>query len=275
MVGVQRSVMRAAGASWDAPDTVGAPGQPGEGKYQAHPVSYLETRRKMGEVHEERYVCTSVEMEDALLWVELAGCWKIRHRNVARSIRATKEKIMQKSSGKRSKNSSAAKEPMDLQGVQQGRGEADKTRNGIADFISMTWDTLPWEGLWRELDEYRESKEQRIREENEAPDYGTVTMVRNGTRRLLLLYEEGEDECCMFVKRWEQAALPRRCDVNADLVIRTACHGEVKLECVIDRTRDQDVIVTEDEFNRTFVRVLDRKDFDNRDELGEDEPEGL
>ncbi len=32
----------------------------------------------------------------------------------------------------------------------------------------------------------------------------------------------------------------------------------IRLECVIDRLRNQDVIVTADKFDRTSVRVIDR-----------------
>ncbi|CAL8469616.1 g9157 [Coccomyxa elongata] len=64
--------------------------------------------------------------------------------------------------------------------------------SAFADFVSMTRDTLPWEELLRQLDEDREIEEQRVRKERDAPDYGTVTMVRNGTRRVLEVYAEGE-----------------------------------------------------------------------------------
>jgi hypothetical protein len=133
--------------------------------------------------------------------------------------------------------------------------------SAFADFVSMTRDTLPWEELLRQLDEDREIEEQRVRKERDAPDYGTVTMVRNGTRRVLEVYAEGESEPCLFVCIREQAALPRRCNVNAKLLIKSERLGQaVTLECVIDRLRNQDVNVTADVFDRMFVRVLDREE---------------
>jgi hypothetical protein len=146
----------------------------------------------------------------------------------------------------------------ELMCLQKGATGSGETPNAMADYAYMTADTMPWEELRRQIEENHVIEEQRAREEREAPDYGTVTMVRNGTRCVLEVYERGGSEPCLFVWECQQAALPRRCDVNAKLVIKSERLGQtISLECVIDRLRNQDVIVTVDDFDRLFVRILD------------------
>lgn len=132
----------------------------------------------------------------------------------------------------------------------------------VRDYYYMTRDTIPWDDIFRPTDEDREIEEQKAREERDAPEYGTVTMVRNKTRCALEVYAGGESEYCLLVWRGEQAALPRRCDVNAELVIKSEWLGQaIELECVIDRLRNQNVNVTADDFGGTYVRVVDREDY--------------
>ena len=147
----------------------------------------------------------------------------------------------------------------ELMCLQKGATGSGETPNAMADYAYMTADSMPWEELRRQLEEDRVIEERKAREEREAPDYGTVTMVRNETRCVLEVYEGGASEPCLFVWEHQQAALPRRCDVNTKLVIQNERLGQaITLECVIDRMRTQDVVVTVDGLDRLLVQVLDR-----------------
>ena len=79
---------------------------------------------------------------------------------------------------------------------------------------------------------------------------------------MLNVYEQGKRELYVKVRRWSEVALPRRVHVDATLVIEAEdlLGRLIVLECVLDRFRNQDVIVTADDYVGWLVRVLDRTD---------------
>lgn len=136
--------------------------------------------------------------------------------------------------------------------------------DAFEDAVFITGGFLDWRQFyeWRDTHLQNSPFKKREREDAEAPNYGTVTMVRNGTRRMLNVYEQGKRELYVKVRRWSEVALPRRVHVDATLVIEAEdlLGRPIVLECVIDRFRNQDVIVTADDYVGWLVRVLDRTD---------------
>lgn len=164
-------------------------------------------------------------------------------------------------------SSSVRGEPVtgkELVGVYQRISKPGGNFNAFEDGVFMTGAMLDWGQVYEWVDTHVETSlvKKREREDAEAPDYGTATMVRNGTRRMLIVYEEGKRELYVKVRRWSTVALPRRFHVNATIVVESEDHlGQLSvLECVIDRFKNQDVIVTADDFVGWLVRVLDRVD---------------
>ena len=193
--------------------------------------------------------------------VTMLACWKLIRKCFGRDdhVEDTSRK-----SGSVGGQSLTRKE---LVGHYQEPSGSGKQFDAFQDGVYMTGGIFDWRQVYEWVDTHIENSpvQKRKREDADAPNYGTVTMVRNGTRRMLIVYEEGKRELYVKVRRWGEVALPRGFHVSAKIVIESEDHlGQLfTLECVIDRLRNQDVIVTADDFVGWLVRVLDREDPSN------------